>query len=534
MTIRYVGPGGSDANSGLSWALRKATLNGCEDSPVAAGDQVWVAPGTYREMLTVDVSGDSLYTTGTVSTTLGSAVVTGSGTSWTANAYVGGQFRAGEASPIQIASVDSDTQITLVKPWHLADLSGAAYKTWRDIKYIADTTGLYTDGVGGVVRITGSDNDQTATRASCITATSKSYRTFRGMVCDLTTGAAISASDGAGWVVADCTFQATGAQGVYVTGAGQSAWTIERCAGLTANATVAFLHSSTVNDAGHVVRNCLTAGGRTNGVTVTRVGGISVVNCTWIGCNYAVRVDTALAAGQSVAVNNCIIAYCTNGLRAINLGEVVEDYNSLWQNGTDRTTVNTGANSVAYPPIFAPLPLLNTGRVEPWLPFSLLPASLIRARTGATAPDTDLFGTPRPQETAISWGAVECLPQPTRETGANARGGSGTCLKIDGRGYHDILIPVSDNTATTVTVYVKWAENASVGVKPSAKLLADYGVTEQTATATGDGTTYEALTLGPVTPQVPGDGKGWIVLRLLNNSTHTAALSAYFDDVAVV
>ena len=59
MTTLYVGPGGNDANNGLSWANRRLTLNGVEDKPVAAGDTVYVGPGVYRETLTVDVAGSS-------------------------------------------------------------------------------------------------------------------------------------------------------------------------------------------------------------------------------------------------------------------------------------------------------------------------------------------------------------------------------------------------------------------------------------------------------------------------------------------
>src|SRR3989304_7878159 len=85
MPTYYVGPGGNDGNSGLTWALRKLTLNGAEDTPVAAGDICWVGPGVYRELLTDDISGANTYSTGTVSVTNGSAVVAGSGTSWLAN-----------------------------------------------------------------------------------------------------------------------------------------------------------------------------------------------------------------------------------------------------------------------------------------------------------------------------------------------------------------------------------------------------------------------------------------------------------------
>ena len=96
MTAYYVGIGGSDANSGTSWANRKANIDSVENIPVAAGDTVYVGPGVYRETLTVDVSGTA-------------------------------------GSPIT---------------------------------YIADVTGQDTDGVGGLVRITGSNNDQTATRTT--------------------------------------------------------------------------------------------------------------------------------------------------------------------------------------------------------------------------------------------------------------------------------------------------------------------------------------------------------------------------------
>src|SRR3990172_1122802 len=122
MTTRYVGPGGSDANSGLTWALRKLTLNGVEDTPVVAGDTVYVGPGTYRELLTVDVSG----TTG------------------------------------------------------------------NPITYIGDYSGVNTDGVGGIVRITGSDNDQTATRANAILVNGFNYRTFSGLALDTTSEVGLS------------------------------------------------------------------------------------------------------------------------------------------------------------------------------------------------------------------------------------------------------------------------------------------------------------------------------------------------------
>lgn len=124
MTTRYVdGTDGNDGYDGLAsvWDGThgpKKTLNGCEDTPVVAGDLVHVRSGVYREMLTCDVSG-------------------------------------------AVGNV---------------------------IEYRGDYAGLIWAG-GGVVRITGSDNDQTATRASCINDNSvqRDYRTFRGFAMDTAT-----------------------------------------------------------------------------------------------------------------------------------------------------------------------------------------------------------------------------------------------------------------------------------------------------------------------------------------------------------
>lgn len=69
------------------------------------------------------------YTTGTVSVVAGNAVVTGVGTGWLTSGLVAGQFGLDSANgnPVPVKSIDSDTQITLVKPWRGADAAGQAY-----------------------------------------------------------------------------------------------------------------------------------------------------------------------------------------------------------------------------------------------------------------------------------------------------------------------------------------------------------------------------------------------------------------------
>lgn len=71
------------------------------------------------------------YTTGTVSVSNGSAVVAGTGTGWAVALVTGGMFScAGVAVPI--ASVESDTSLTLAYAWPGANGAGLAYAIARE------------------------------------------------------------------------------------------------------------------------------------------------------------------------------------------------------------------------------------------------------------------------------------------------------------------------------------------------------------------------------------------------------------------
>lgn len=69
------------------------------------------------------------YVTGTVSVTAGSAIVTGVGTGWLTSGLVAGQFGLDSANgnPVPVLSIDSDTQITLAKPWRGTSASAQGY-----------------------------------------------------------------------------------------------------------------------------------------------------------------------------------------------------------------------------------------------------------------------------------------------------------------------------------------------------------------------------------------------------------------------
>jgi hypothetical protein len=341
-TTYYVGIGGNDGNNGTSWATRKLTLNGAENVPVAAGDTVYVGPGTYREMLTVDVSG-------------------GAGTA---------------------------------------------------ISYIGDYTGASTDGVGGVVRITGSDNDQSATRANCILASGKNYRTFRGFTFDTTTDNLVFLTSGTYWTIDECYFcnGSAGTSGIYSDGASQLAIAISNCYFNTGSSSgarqVRFVHSSTVDNVGHTVSSCIFDGAFI-GVDTQRVGGITINGCLFTQNGRGVFVETALTAGQLVTVNNSIFSGCNVAMNATTTAEFSENYNSIFRCTTARANVNTGANSNTY----AFLPdtrwfheATNSGRFA--TPFDMASYCALVDVAGTSPTTTDMRGT-AVQGTQREWGALE-------------------------------------------------------------------------------------------------------------------------------
>lgn len=286
MTIYYVGSGGSNGNSGTSWANRKLTLNGAEDIPLTAGDLVYVGPGTYRETLTVDVSGSN----------------------------------------------------------------------GNPITFVGDYGGANTDGVGGVVRVTGSDNDQTPTRNNVISASGKSYRTFRGFSLDMNNanqGMVQVTGTSTNWIIEDCALtQTTGSRLINFDGGG-SAHTVRRCLFAYGNSIgVYFTNSATVDNTGSLVENCIFLAARQAGIRNGRIGGVTIKNCSFIGCGTGIHFETAPTAGQTMTVNNCIMIANTTAFQSVSSGYLVEDYNALFSNSTDRTNVSVGSNSNAYPPLW--------------------------------------------------------------------------------------------------------------------------------------------------------------------------------------
>lgn len=418
------------------------------------------------------------------------------------------------------------------------DVSGAA---GSPITYIGDVSGEHTDGVGGVVRITGSDNDQTVTRSSCILCTTqRNYRTFIGFVFDTTTSNLITggtAIAGTNWIIEDCTLiqNSTVGSNIYCDGANQSTWIVRRCFLLGGNATVSnygihFRHTVDVDNSAHIVEDCIFIGMRL-GVGSSNVGGITIRHTTFISTLTMVVIVAALNAGQTVTVNNCILFGYGTGLQATVLGEIIENYNSFYGGSTPRTNVAVGANSNTYPPLFD-LGILHAGASQvsgfrfPHPLFGTLSQwSQVRSIADTGAATEDIFGLTRPVTAGKrSWGAVQYVDM-ARDT-ATVRTGTAS-KKLADAGRDQIYVPTT-NVSTAFSVYV-YREANYAGVNPQ-MIIKQPGQADTVVTDAGAAGAWNQLT----TTLTPAALPGYIVIELVSNNTAAAGnYGVYFDDLMV-
>lgn len=459
MTTRYVGIGGSDASDGLSWANRKLTLTGAEDTPVVAGDTVYVGPGVYRELLTIDVSGTS-----------GAGVIT----------------------------------------------------------YIGDVTGENTDDVGGEVRISASDDDQGDDRASCITASSKDYRTFRGFSLksgNSSTAGCISSNNGDEWIIEDCFIEPGLGYGVYFDGAASLNNTVRRCFIYGGKGSVYIRPSADADNQNNLIENCVLVGGKSYGLIIWDSGGNTVRSCIIYGCANGIWT-LSLSAGQTQTVENCLIVHCVTGLKADDTDDITEDYNTVYGNDTARTNTNVGTNSVAWPPIFAPQLFLDSYMLPPPRAFELHADSQVARKTGSSVPADDLFGITRPTTASKkSWGPIQ-IREGERET-TTTRGSSTASIKLADAGDHKITVPVT-NESTVFSIYA-YREASYSGSNPQL-IIRQPGQPDDITTDAASAADWNELT----TTLTPAATPPYIEAIFRSRNEHTdSGYAVYFDDFTI-
>lgn len=317
------------------------------------------------------------------------------GTSWATRWLTGAKVIATEAA--------GDTTYWGPNTWRELMTITASGTAGNPITWIGDYDGSHTDGVGGVVRITGAaDELTTGTRANCITANAKNYRTFRGFLLDGASSHCVNLSAaGTDWIIDQCVIMASAAAaGVFVDGSAQLRHTISNCAFVPVASTAAtdglyFNHSADVSDAAHVVKSCLFLGHRRHALRVQNIGGTTVSNCTFWGnaAGYACAASPAVA--QVTTINNCIFACNNVGAQAVATSDQTVNYCTFHGNSTARSNVTAGANDVAYPVGFDMRPYLEAfGGGTLVLPLASLASysGLVEYSAGTGAPSTDWRG----------------------------------------------------------------------------------------------------------------------------------------------
>ena len=404
------------------------------------------------------------------------------------------------------------------------DVSGSA---GNPITYIGDVTGEHTDGIGGIVRVTGSDNDTSTARNYGITGTGRNFRTFRGFRIDACTLDGIIL-DGTNWIVEDCAIFDTTRYGIYVNGANQASNTFRRCCMFGCKQTgILFYHSADVAGTSQLVENCLILDsdyGLHSLIEVWNIDGITIKHCLLsggIGAGVRVQANTG---NPMVTVRNSMIQNCWRGFNAVAAGDIDENYNNLYGNNANRTNTNIGANSTTYPPLLA-APLLLDGIRLPWWFGTLSGWSAMRQLTGASMADDDLSGITRPAtDSKKSWGAVQFQPMVREAT--TVRTGAAS-LELSDAGEHQIIVPVS-NESTTISVYC-YREADYTGTNPR-MVIKQPGQSDRTTTDAGAASQWNQLTDTFTPAAIPP----YVVVCLQSLNTAAATdFKVYFDDLVV-
>ena len=499
MATYYVRGDGSNSNTGTgsgtgqAWQTITKALGA---TGISSGDTVYIAPGTYRELVTVAM------------------------TSAVAETFVLGDPSASQFSDVTPGDVilsaytTNDKTVPSTTSPVLA-LAGRDFLTFRDLVLVGANI------ANGCVDAT--------------TATSTNVKLTR---CLLISN------------------RASNALAITALVDAASTWTVEQCVIYTPGTgiTVTLPTSTTADyDAEVVIRNCLFcawAQGASTGVFVLssgansfKGGGVKVYNCTFIMAGTAMNTQgtsIATSAGNQCEFYNCL-AWGETTLTAGASGQIVEDYNYLL-GGTPRTNVSSGASSQVaganrQPPYAL---LLHFGQerlfgqnLRPFLSPMVNSPILGFGNDGSIGVQTeDAFGVPRPAGPARTWAsALKAIGYSERgDTGqresTTVRSGS-YALKLLGPSVQDVTIPVAA-ASTTVTVYGRFDSAYGSGTKPRLRVLAnaECGVSEATDTMTGSADAWEELSLN-FTPT----RAGVVTVRFMSDGDGDG--SAFFDDFAV-
>jgi len=389
------------------------------------------------------------------------------------------------------------------------------------ITWIGDTTGNNTDGIGGIVRLTGSSDDQSATAGS-ILQTGANYRTFQGFALDTTTSALISWTAGTNLTIQDCTFQNGNSAGaaISITGGGStSGHLIQRCMVLE--------HASTqcinLNGPGGVtIQNCILIGSSV-GILINTTANNTVTECLFLACAVGYKTQ---AASTGNTVQDSIFFGCTTATTVTAGTAPTEDYNTFYGNGTNRSGISTGTHSKTYPPLFD-VPRLFAGVQRNWpVWFSLSQWSQIAGIAGTGTASDDLSGMTRPATAAkISWGPHQYVNRARDTTTVFAGTAS---IKLADATIVTLFKPVTSAAPLNISAYV-YRESSYAGTAPQ-MIIRQPGQADVTVTDGGSASAWNLIS----TTVTPATSPQWIEILLVSNNTASGAnIGVYVDGISV-
>lgn len=493
---------GPDASNGSS-TLRpwKTISKALGASGIASGDICYLAPGSFREVVTVAM------TSATAETSLIGDPSNAQGFKTSGGALV---------APGDVIWTGYTTDdVTAPSTTSLLTLAGRDFLTFRNLVMIGGNTDPSIINAGS-----GTSSTDLKLQDCVLIPAVKDGRLIR---CETAAGVA------ANWTIDRCTIVGSAAATSGVIGIVLNRHSADYDANIQITNCAVFSMGSTP----HVVRVSSAGAGAGFG------GGVDVLNCTFL-CGIALATnDASLSTSIPCTITGCIIYNpASTGISANTSGQITEDYNWIWATTRD-TNVTDGSNSVSSTggPPRAPLLEWGQSRISGRQTRSFLMPALGSPFLNfgvSGAPSVDILNRPRPAGsglastagTGVAVGAYERHDTATQETSTVDASGSG--IVIVGPGDHDLKIPV-DATATTISIKARYDSTHAATNKPQVLLLANakLGVSAQTLTMTSAADTWEMLTTSSFTPTQ----KGVVTLRLVSRSAGGSG-RAFFDTLS--
>ena len=456
---------------------------------MASGDTAYIAPGTYREVVTVGITSPVAETFVLGDPANSQGFKDGSGVLLT----------AGDVTWTAYTTNNSTAPSATV----LLNLSGRDFFTFKNLILIGGSANPTT-----IAAATSHSINIKFTNCLFISAGNNATISYTGL-----------ADVASNWIIDQCFFDNYASRAITVT--------------LPLSATADY-------DTNFVVKNSIMVGsmatsfvrvdGSASGANAFYGGGIDILNCTFAHGSVPALATNSASLSTSIPCtiyNSLVLSTQVVGVTSILTGQILEDHNFL---PGGRTNVTAGASSITtlYACQFETWQSVVTGRLtQPvMMPGILSPFLGMKAASAASALTIDAFNRPRPSggnSASSAWGAFE-----RHDFGTKGASSGSSVLTLLGPGDHDFLVPL-DSGAASISAYGMYDSGHGAGSPPFLLITngSEIGIADASAVMTGASGVWELLTV-PVTAA----SAGVITARFVSRSAASGG-NAYFRSASV-